>query len=158
MAKVKLALGAELNTATPEEIGEQLHKHGGWMREAATALKLIDLPIQRVAADGSDNVNLGGDQAGQSICGPTSGWLWSLMRVSIYGIQGTDVYDLWNGAKFVTRYTGQAPGSSTWSKGGLVLHPGDFLRLTGTGVTGGTNLTLTGQAWAVPAELAWKLF
>jgi hypothetical protein len=156
MSKVKLALGAELDLLNSNELGSELSKSSNWEREAAFGLRHQDLPRMIGKVDGSGNLALGGDQADQSPCGPTSGFYWAVKRVSVDGLASSEQAKLWKGTRFVA-WVAQQPGFVTFGKEGLVLKPGDFLRLTGSGLTSSEQITVTGEAVSVPGPLMWKL-
>ena len=157
MAKVKLELGATIETASPAEIGAELRKASAWQREAAEGVRHIDIPVMRGAVDGSGNLTLGGDQADQNPCGPRVGWYWAIKRLSADGLAANEVLKILKGTGFIGKLSA-TPGYLTFGKGELTLKSGDFLRITGSGLTNGEVVTITGEAVTVPGPLMYKLF
>jgi hypothetical protein len=158
MAKVRLELGAEFDLLTKSEMADVLAGHGTWEREAAFGLKDIRLPRMTGVIDGGD-VAIGGDAApGVAPCGPRQGWCWKVERISVSGIAGTsDFLTIWQGDPSAGDYV-TTIGSGAYHPGkGLILHPGEYITLAGTGLTSTGALTVTGRATQVPAPLIWKL-
>lgn len=155
MAKVKLQLGAELDTLTAGELGAQLDRHGAWERQAAFGLRHQDLPRMLGTTDGSGDLNLGADQADQPVCGPRQGWYWAVSRISVDGLAKSEAVQIYKDTRFVGWVT-QQPGFITFGRG-LILKPGDFLRLIATGLTVNEELTLSGECVSVPGPLMWKI-
>lgn len=156
MSKVKLHLDAELDLLNKDELKNELHAASAWEREAAFGLRHQNLPIGRATVDGTGNLAMGGDQADQTIIGPKSGMYWAVKRVSVDGLESPDQVKLYKGSTFVG-WIAYQPGFVTFGKDGLVLKPGDFLRLTGSGMTSGLKVVMTGEAVSVPGPLMWKL-
>lgn len=156
MAKVKLELGAQLDLLNKDELGAALHHHQSWERDAAFGKRQIDLPVIRGNVDGSGNLNLGGDQPDQNICGPTSGFYWGVRRLSVDGMAANESVKIYKNSRFVATIT-QATGWASFGKGVFTLKPGDFIRVTGASMTMGEQITVTGEATTVPGPLQWKL-
>lgn len=156
MAKVKLQLGAELETLTARELSAELEKHGAWERQAAFGVRHQDLPRMIGTTDGTGALNLGADQPDQSICGPDQGWYWAVSRVSVDGLAANEAVKIYKDTRFIGWIT-QLPGLITFGHRALVLKPGDFLRVVGTGLTAGEQLTVTGECVSVPGPLMWKI-
>lgn len=156
MAKVKLQLGAELETLTKGELSDALDRHGSWERQAAFGLRHQDLPRMIGTTDGAGNLSLGADQPDGMYCGPGSGWYWAVSRVSVDGLAATESVKLYKDTRFVATIS-QAAGYVTFGTRGLLLKPGDFLRLIAAGLAVGKELTLTGEAVSVPGPLMWKI-
>lgn len=156
MSKVKLQLGAELDVLNKGELDDALGKHGAWEREAAFGLRHQDLPRLVGTQDGSGNLALGADQPDQVFCGPGSGWYWAVQRIAVDGLATGDAVKLYKETKFIGWVTYQ-PGFITLGKHGLVMKPGDFLRVTGTGLTTTAQIEIYGEAVSVPGPLMWKL-
>lgn len=160
MAKVRLELGAELDTVNRSELAAELHKAGAWQREAAQGLRHFDLPILKGNISGAA-ITLGGDQTDGQMVGPNSGFYWRITRISVDGLAAADVISLYKGGagigvgRFITKVVGQ-PG--TYSPGkGLVLKPSDFLSITGSGLTATGEVRVTGEGMSVPGPLMWKI-
>jgi hypothetical protein len=161
MGKIRLELGAELDTLNRGELAAELDKAGAWQREAAQGMRHFDLPIMSgTIATGA--ITLGGDQPDARQIGPNSGFYWKITRVSVEGLATADVVSLYKGApvlgtgRFIAKITGASgvflPGSH-----GLILKPGDVLGLTGTGLTATGEIRVTGEGISVPGPLMWKI-
>lgn len=155
MAKVKLQLGAELDLLNKQEMGELLTKHDSWQREAAFGLRHQDLP-RMIGTPNAGTLNLGANQPDQPTCGPKSGWYWAVKRVSVDGLATGDAVKLYKDTKFVCWISYQ-PGFATFGKDGLVMKAGDFLVISGTGLTTTAQVEVYGEAVSVPGPLMWKL-
>lgn len=155
MAKVRLQLGAELETLNKGELEDALSKHSAWEREAAYGLRHQDLPRMVGTASGGV-LALGGDQPDQPPCGPGQGWYWAVQRIAVDGLATGDAVRLYKEAKFIGWVTYQ-PGFVTFGKHGCVFKPGDFLRVTGSGLTTTAQVEVYGEAVSVPGPLMWKI-
>lgn len=153
--KTRLALNAEIDVLNKGEMEDALSRHNAWEREAAFGLRHQDLPKQIGVISGG-NLAIGADQPDQQPCGPKSGWYWGVKRVSVDGLAAGDAVKLYTGSKFVCWITDQ-PGYVTFGKGCLVLRGGDFLRITGTGLTAAGPVEVYGETDSVPGPLSWKI-
>lgn len=153
--KTRLELRAEIDVLNKQELSDALDKHGSWEREAAFGLKHMDLPKMTGTPSGGA-LALGGDQADQPMVGPKAGWVWGVKRVSVDGLATGDQVKLYKGARFVC-WVAYQPGFVTFGKGQLVLKDGDFLRVTGTGLTATGQVEVYGEADNVPGVMAWKI-
>lgn|SRR5487761_941095 len=158
MAKVRLRLDNEIDILTKSELDDSLDKQHGWEREAAFGLRHQDLP-RMYGTPNAGTLNLGGDQPDQPMCGPGQGWYWAVKRVSVDGLSvaaPADAVRLYKETKFVCWITAQ-PGFVTFGKDGLILKPGDFLRIVGTGLVATGQIEVFGEAVSVPGPLMWKI-
>ncbi len=156
MSKVKIALGAELDILNAGELDDALGKHSSWEREAAFGLRHADLPLLQGNVDNSGVLALGGDQADGKLVGPPSGFYWSVRRLSVEGLAANEQVKIYKEARFVCTIQ-VATSFLTFSKGSLVLKSGDYLRMTGTGLTNGEQLSLYGEYDSIPGPLVWKI-
>lgn len=157
MGKIKLALGAELDVLDQQQLDQTMGKHSQWERDAAFGLRHIDLPLLQGKASAGGVLALGGDQVDGRNIGPTQGYTWSVKRLSVTGFGApTETVQVFKDSNFVCTI-GAASGFVTFSKGALMLRPGDFLRLTGTGLTANEQITMSGEADMAPGPLIWKL-
>lgn len=157
MGKVKLELGAELDLLNKDEMRDVLSHHDQWQRDAAYGIRHQDLPRMIGTPDGSGNLNLGADQPDQPTCGPNSGWVWAVSRISVDGLASGDEVKVYKDTKFVCWISYQ-PGMEKFGIRDLVMKPGDFLRIVGTGLTTTSQVEVYGEAITVPGPLMWKLF
>jgi hypothetical protein len=159
MAKTRIRLDAEIDTLNQAELDSSLDKnlakHGAWEREAAFGLKHMDIPRMAGTPDGGA-LNLGADQADQPVIGPKSSWIWGIKRISVDGLASGDAVKLYKGSRFICWISYQ-PGFVTFGKGQLVLKDGDYLRVTGTGLTATGPVVVYGETDNVPGVMAWKI-
>lgn len=155
MAKVRLELGAELDFLNKDELADALHSSGAWEREAAFGLRHQDLPMM-AGTPSSGALALGADQPGGITCGPRAGWYWAVKRISVDGLASGDQVKVYKDARFVC-WVAYQPGFVTFGKDGLVLKNGEYLRVTGTGLSATGQVSVYGEAVSVPGPLMWKL-
>lgn len=156
--KAKLDFGAEIDILSGSEFRQGLDQVSELWYSYARGLKHLRLPILTgtVAADGSLSLGLSGDEV---TCGPSQGYAWRICRVSVYGLSGAESADLYFGEPGPTRFVQTVSASApTWaSSRGLLLRPGDYLVLSGSGLTAGNVVTMNGEALEAPAEQLYKL-
>jgi hypothetical protein len=169
MARVRLELGAELDMLTKPELDQSLTAAAQMMREQVRGVKYRRLPQLSGTASGGvldvgGDVNAGGNSwSGQSV-GPDQGWAWEIRLLSIAGLTTGATPDIVN---IYIRGAGSALPwwqlngnnfSYTFSKGALVLLPGETLRMASTGTFAATGtVTLFGSVTQLPAEQLSKL-
>ena len=158
--KAKLELGAELDMLTKNELDQSLSKISSWQRDAAQGLKAFDVPRLFGAVSGAA-ISLGADQPEGQYLGPKSGFYWKIGRISIDGLAAADEVKLYKGpsgggGRFVTWIAGQ-PGVYHPGSCALILKPGDYLSIVGTGLTATGQIVVTGEGVSAPGEMMWKL-
>lgn len=152
MAKVKLELGATLDTATKDEIRDVLDKRDEARRRAAFGFKIMDFPLMSGTIS-AGAITLGGDQPDQVMCGPKQGFAWAVHRVSVQNLTGSDTLQLFKGSnRFVCNITATV-SMQTFGKGQLNLMPGDFLRVTGSSMAGTGMIKVFSEGFNVPAQM-----
>lgn len=156
MPKIKLEIGAELDVLNSGELAKGLgESQASWFRELARGLKVIRFPQPLRAVPSGGVISIGGDAADANQLGPREGFVWMVQRISVFGDQTTDTVQLFRGSEFITRIpltTGSfSPGSHA-----LLLHPGELLKVTGTGLTS-ASITVAGEAIEAPGPMLWKL-
>jgi hypothetical protein len=166
MAKMRLELGAELDTLTKGELDHSLGAAVAMVREEQRGLKYRRIPqLSGVAAGGV--LNIGGDVGGGpggtwsgASVGPHEGWAWELGLITVSGLTFGSVPDIVNmyivGAGSAISWW-QFNGNNfayTFSGGSLVLLPGERLQLISVGTFAATGtITLTGSIRSqMPAE------
>lgn len=161
MAKFKLDFGADIELITKGEMADVLDKYGDRrLAEYALGLKHFDIPVMlgTVAADGTITLGSSGDPD-QIHCGPRQGFCWRVCRVSVNGLTGSQTVSLYKGdpgaSRFVTVLSATAPAFT--SSHGLLLKPGGNVVVSGSGLTTGAQVTVSGEAVEAPAELIYKL-
>ena len=158
MAKVNLQLGATIDTASADEIRDVLAERDSRARRDAVGFKIMDFPLMQGKVDGSGNLALGGDQPDQILAGPKQGFVWAVHRVSVFGFKtSSEQVSLFKGSnKFVCNLLGTT-AMVTFSKGAFNLLPGDFLRVTGSSLSAGEQLSVYWEGFNVPAPMIIKL-
>jgi len=155
--KAKIQAGAELDLLNRAELTEVL---GAWATELTRGVKFRQFSGAATVSGGVWTI--GGPQADnrQSPLGPEPGFVWAVTRVAASGpglVAGTDLWSLYvdevTPSKLIQ--SGITRGS-TWTIGALVLVGGGILTASGAG-TGTGDVTLSGGAVELPAQLAWRL-
>lgn len=160
MAKFRISLDSEIDLLTQGELDQSLTKISSWQRDAAAGLKTFDVPRLFGAVSGAA-ISLGADQTEGQYLGPKTGYYWKIGRISIDGLAATDEVKLYKGpsgggGRFVTWIAGQ-PGVYHPGSCALILKPGDYLSIVGTGLTATGQITVTGEGVSAPGEMMWKL-
>lgn len=155
MPKVRLRLDNEIDILSKGELDESLDYHHGWEREAAFGLRHQELP-RMTGTPAAGVLNLGNDQPDQPLAGPGAGWYWSVHRVSVDGLATGDVVKLYKLNLFIGTITAAA-GFLTFGRGQFILKPGQFIRITGTGLTATGQIEVNGEGASVPGPLMYRL-
>lgn len=159
MAKFKLDFGGEIELLTQGELDDTMDKlPGGIWGEYARGLKHLDLPVLTGKVAGGAITLGASDIAGQTPCGPRQGYVWRVVRVSVYGLAAGDVVQLYKGdvaaSRFVTAISAADPCLTP--SHGLLLKPGSYLTVDGAGLVA-TSVTVTGEVFEAPAEQIFKV-
>lgn len=160
MTKVSLQLGAELDLLNKSELDDVMGRH--FSREAdrqvqAAAYGVRHQELQRMYATvAGGNIALGFDQPDGQYCGPKSGWVWAVDRISVDGLATGDAVKVYKQTKFVCWISYQ-PGFATFGKRGLILSDGDYLRIVGTGLMATGQVEVFGEGVSAPGPMMWKL-
>lgn len=159
MAKFKLDFGAEVELLTQGELDDSVNKlPGGIWGEYARGLKHLDLPVLSGKVAGGQITLGASDVADQTLCGPRQGYVWRVVRVSIYGLAAGDAVQLYKGdvaaSRFVTAIAAANPCFTP--SHGLLLKPGNYLTVDGSGLVA-TNIVVTGEVIEAPAEQIFKV-
>ncbi len=163
--KAKLDFGAEIDILSGEEFNKGLRQAIAFMRAEAESLKHVRLPVLsgQVAAGGTITLGSEGllDQSANqgALCGPRSGFAWRITRVSVTGLLAAEELSLyWADAspqRYVAGITG--PGLFNLSTKSLLLKPTEHLVVSGSGLTAGETITVSGEAIEVVAEQIFKI-
>jgi len=164
MARVKLELGAELDTLTKPELDHSLGRAVDMIRQEQRGLKYRRIP-QLAGTPSAGALDIGGDnnvgtQWNGNAVGPNQGWAWELGLVSIAGLTAGSTPDIVN--LLITGSGGSLPwwqfnGNNfayTFGRGELILLPGERLRLVSVGTIAAAGpITLFGSVRSqTPAE------
>lgn len=153
--KTRLRLDAELDLLNKDELRDELNRATKWLYDAAYGVAHIDIPKMSGAISGG-SLNLGADQAEQVFCGPKSGRIWSVLRISVDGLATGDAVKVWKDTRFIGWISYQ-PGFITFGRGACMLSDGDYLRVTGTGLTATGTVSVYGDALTAPGPFMWKI-
>lgn len=162
MAKIKLKAGAFIDTLTQPEIDQSLTKFlTSWRREVARGDSYRTFSRQGTA-DASGLLSIGGSDSSWGL-GPDESMMWAVLRVCVTGLAGTPVLRMFRNSADASQIVrgnftvANNDASHEFGGPGCVLNPGGVLLLTGSGITAGTVVTLTGEAREIPAAMAWRL-
>ena len=170
MAKVKLDIGATIDTLSKDELDDSLatyRQQGDAYEQAAVrGIKYFRLP-RLYATPASGTVLLGEAWAGQSYTdqyiGPNEGYVWSIRRIAVNGLATGQSPDLLNLSRngIRTDPVWQLNGNNwsyTFGKAEMVLLAGERLIGYSSGSLISTNqITITGDAVEVPSQMIGKL-
>jgi hypothetical protein len=155
--KFKIAGGAEFETLTKHELEETLH---AWTVELGRGTKYRRIGGQAAVNGGA--LSIGGPAGGPGTgeMGPSDGFVWSVRRLAVVGLTGTDAVSLYtNEAQPLSLVrTLSAPWSYEWGSGVWVLYPGDaILVAAASGLAATGTIIVTGQVEEVPHMNVWTL-
>lgn len=156
MANFKMNAGLNFETTTPKEVAGMLgDSQQSWFAEMARGHKHFRLAISGAVTGGVTDIR----DATQG--GPNTGFVWAIQRLSVDGLAAGDtlkVYRFPAGPNtFIGLLTAASPELHVGSKG-IVLHGGEDLEITGTGLTTlQPTLTVNGEALEVPEFMIWKI-
>lgn len=154
--KTRLRLDAELDLLNKSELHDELSHATAWLREAAFGVRHQELPKMTGTPGGGGTLNLGGDQPDGTMCGPKQSWVWSVTRIAVDGLASGDAVKAYKDNRFIGWISYQ-PGYITFGRGQCVFKPGDFLRITGSGLTATGQVEVYGEALSAPAVMQWKV-
>ncbi len=168
MAKTKIDIGAVVDFLTKGELDDSLQHHiaeYAAKREIAEqvhyeGIKYIRLPFL-VGTAASGTLALGTNASSPQIT-PDQGYCWNITRLFINGLNGADQAIIYRNdpsmpQNALWQLTASVP-CATFTKMGLVLNPGDVLTMKGIGsLTSTVQISMTGEAISVPAEMLAKL-
>jgi hypothetical protein len=159
MSEVKIQAGVKFETTSPAELRALLKEaHSGQMQELATGVKPMDFQATGTIAGAA--VTIPQPQNQQIKLGPGPGFLWLIERVSCFGLAAADVLQVHKTVTDGTAFVGNLPGSTGFlhiGSKGIKLQPGQFLVLTGAGLTATGQLIVNGECIEVPAFMLAKL-
>lgn len=155
--KFKIAAGAEIDLLTKPELDAALRS---WGEEYIRGRRYRKINAQgTVAADGTVSIGGASDPAG--MMGPDEGFVWSVKRLIFSGIADGKFLDLWlNEPSASTLVESGITGTTLdptrtqavrWGSNQLVLQAGERLLVTGSSLTAGATITVSGQTMEAPA-------
>lgn len=153
--KTRLRLDAELDLLNKDELHDELDKATAWLRQAAYGVRHQELP-RMMGTPNAGTLNLGADQPEGIMCGPKAGNTWTVMRIAVDGLATGDAVRAYKDNRFIGWISYQ-PGYITFGRGQCVFKPGDFLRITGTGLTSTAQVEVYGDALSAPGPMQWKI-
>lgn len=153
--KFKINAGVDIETATPGEVAGMLDsQQQSWFAEMARGLKHFEFMLTGSVTDGDV------DMADLDV-GPRPGFVWAVRRLSVDQLGTDDVLSVYRQPAGPTRFVDVLTASRPSIKPaatGLVLHGGQSLEVTGTGLTTtALELVVTGEAVECPEFMIWKL-
>lgn len=153
--KFKINAGVDIETTTPAEVAGMLDSsQQSWFAEMARGLKHFEFVLTGAVVGGVvDMADLD--------AGPRQGFVWAVRRLSVDRLNTADVLSVYRApaapSRFVDVLTASRPSIKPASTG-LVLHGGQSLQVTGTGlITEAVELVVTGEAVECPEFMIWKL-
>lgn len=159
MPIVKIAAGNDIETLSRDELDDALTKFAvSWRREQLRGFTTRRISRQGTA-DAAGAIRIGGADSPTEGLGPAEGMVWSVTRLGYTNAAGTPVVALsLNGdqpSDFVRALTADVNGNhyAEYGSNALLLDSGDVLLITGTGITAGTVVTVSGAAVEVPFNL-----
>lgn len=151
-----MGIGVTIDTLTQEELSKTLAGRDDRARRDAIGFRIMDFPLmQGTIAAGA--ITLGGDQPDQVLAGPKQGFVWAVHRVSVLGLAAADTVQLFKGSNRFIANIGGATAYATFTKGAFTLAPGDFIRVTGSGLSATGQLKVYSEGFNVPAPMMIKL-
>lgn len=163
MPKVSLKAGAEIDVLSKDELNDSLmHYFSAQQVARLRGIKHMRLPELLTGKASGSAISLGVEK-GQPAVGPELGYVWSISRLVVTGLQSGATPDT------VNIYKNSASGPIFWTFDGnhfgatfgklqLTLYGGETLALANSGTFNSTSqITLSGEVIEVPAELAGKL-
>lgn len=163
MPKTVLNIGETLDMVNKQELHDTLLDAQAVFLErqeaaAVRGIKYFRLPFMYATPSGSA-VTLG---LTQPTAGPAQGFAWSIRRLAAGGLTtggSPDVLNIYRNGT-ATPVVWQLNGNNfayTFGKMELILLPGETLIANGTAITATGQITLSGDAVEVPAEMLGKL-
>lgn len=167
MAKFKLMANAEIETATPGDVGKELRKFGA----EQTARLLADAqgkkyarlnpPIAGTAVAGV--LSIGGDAPApggtDQPVGPRAGYAWAMRRIAVTGLTAgatPDVVNLFRRSEQVWQFNGDN-WAYTFSFAEMIYLEGEYLSLKSVGAFAATGtITLRADFVEVPQPMLFK--
>lgn len=153
--KFKINAGVDIETATPGEVAGMLDSsQQSWFAEMARGLKHFEFVL-------TGTVTAGAVVIGDLDAGPRQGFVWAVRRLSVDQLGDGDSLSIYRApaspSRFVDVLTPSRPSVKPAATG-LVLHGGQSLQVTGTGLTTtAAELVVTGEAVECPEFMIWKL-
>jgi hypothetical protein len=158
--KIVIRGGESYDLATPAEIRQIVSDE---QRAAARGIKWMRLPVYLQGKVSGSAIKLGVTQ-GQTPTGPAQGYVWGITRLVVTGLTASasapDIVNLYLNDSFNGPIWWQFNGNTFGYNFSppLVLQAGDTLAMQNSGsLTANGTITLSGEAWEVPAERAYRL-
>ena len=164
MASVKLHAGVELHNLSPDEVRGIVTEEGAVERARLRGITGAQLPRSFGATPTGGTFTLGTTLPGPSgFYGPDNGYIWYISRLIVNGLTAgatPDVINLFFDDSF-SQIQWQFNGNNfgyTFSRSELLLNPGQGLMFrSGSPFATTSYVSVAGQYWIIPAEMAGRL-
>lgn len=156
MANYKLG-GSSVDLLNRRELADELDKQtADWFQERARGLTTALFSTVGTISAGSVLLPSSSEQP----IGPRQGFAWSVQRISVQGIGGTDTIKIYKGtqndARFIDQLTVTKPAIYPGSKG-LVLRAGDTLIFSGASLSLTADVSVNGETIELPELDLYKV-
>ncbi len=167
MSKQKIQAGATLDVATPDEVAKLLeHGFKSWQSEALIGARFPRFSANARVANSAFAID--GSRSDGERLGPDAGFVWDVRRLRITGMAGADVASVYINDVSPTGLIASTSDNATQTGTGalylwdrqLILQPGDFLVVAGSGLLAtptGSTVTINGQVQEIPISQLWAL-
>lgn len=159
MAKVKLDIGAEIDTLSKAELDDSLKQYrieGDSLTQGALRGIKYYRPalLQGTASTGTLALGTLGAQVG-----PNSGFVWSLKRAYVNGLGTADLAQIYRNGQPVWQFSGSVgQNQAAWGHLSMLFREGETISLIGVGSLVSTSvITLNCDLVEVPSQMIGKL-
>jgi hypothetical protein len=155
---MRLRAGETIDMISPGEmkkiIAEQV---AAMVAELATGVKPMRFSATGTVSGGA--VTIPGAQNGQLKLGPAQGFIWRVDRVSAFGLASGDSLAVHRTETDGSAFLGYIPAATGYLDvpEAPLLNGGEFLVITGTGLTATGEIIVNGEAAEVPSLMYWKI-
>lgn len=158
MAVHKITAGGSIDTLNKRELDAVLTKVlTSWRQEVGRGIGSRRFSRQGTV-DATGALTIGGTDQNTEGNGPDTNMVWSVNRLAVANAGPSPVLNLYlNSPDPSAIVRPNLPVYANFGTSELILEPGDALLVTGSALTPGAVVTMTGQTWEVPRPLLWKL-
>lgn len=157
--KVRLQAGVDIDLLNKQELIEALVDfRKSWVAELARGVQFPRFSLSGTV-DGSGVLEFGG-ATGSDRSGPDNGMVWSIRRLAVTGVTGTQTVSVFVNSS--SPHDLLVPGITLATpillpENTCILRTGDHLVVAGSSLTNGAKVTLSGHAKEVPEFALWML-